>query len=77
MKNIMMNPDPGGEVGLVKRVSFEKIDRGEFTENCQSNSISVSGLQLVPKRFFFAKKRSNFTENPGGVSLKNHRFIHF
>jgi len=44
MKNTMMNPDPGGEVGVVKRVSFEKIDRGEFTESCQSNSISVSGL---------------------------------
>jgi hypothetical protein len=29
---------------VVKRVLFEKIDRGEFTENCQSNSISVSGL---------------------------------
>ena len=44
MKNTTMNPDPGGEVGVVKRVSFEKIDRGEFTENCQSNSISVSGF---------------------------------
>ena len=30
-------PDPAS-------VSVRKIDRGEFTENCQSNSISVSGF---------------------------------
>jgi hypothetical protein len=66
MKNTTMNPDPGGEVGVVKRVLFEKVTVVNSLKNCQSNSISVSGLYVNGAQTFFLQKCSNFTENPGG-----------
>lgn len=77
----MTNPDPGGEVGVVKRVSFEKLTV------VNSRKIASRTQYPFPVCSWCANvfaKRSNFTENPGGevgevkrVSLKNHRFIHF